>query len=950
MAKKRVKRSRSKQKHEREEAVTRLVSSRDRNERDEGEGIRRRAEWMQQFLGVADLCRLREEVDSFRSRKTRLRPLPRSSADVVDSPLRSELQILGRSIDGLKVSWAKNPAKRVTWGHTGRYVDVEARGPFPSARLRFVVSKKDIAHLYPDSVFVARWDENTKRFCLIPQSTYNHTGGYVFARITRPGLYTAIGLPSDPRILATLRLFSVMRAWLTLDPNLGPRFINPICKVILCADFMKEVIRDEKWLSQFELNPNDFPGGFGGGDICEECLGVDPDILPELGIIDLIDFPVRVIKPPIVFPPIWPRPCRGWENVGPVNVTGRIGVLAIHPTDGNRVFAGGTGGGVWRTIDGGNSWEPLMSGELSLAIGGLGISHSDPNVLYAATGEWTAGIGFPVDPVTSGVGAYRTRNGGQDWDLCASISSTFCAAVAVDPTNPNRVFVAGNRALHRTVNGGATWEIPPGNTDGIFDGQISDVVIDPNDVNRIYMGVHRDGVYRSTDGGDTWTRLQNGIATGAVADAPKIALGRIGAHGTQFVAVKMGDRVYTSIDGGNSFSRQTDTTDGIWFFAWCNMIAVDPTNEDVLFAGGSNLYRSTDGGSTWTQVGGYGTNVHADQQGVVFDPNNHNRLYVCTDGGIWASADNGVNWNFASRGLVATHFYVMAVSQTATLRYGGSIQDDDGYAYKGAADWEPLRSGEGGYVEYDPSNEMVIYHDTWSSQLRKSTDGGASWSTLGIDTDTNYGEPLAIARGDSNLLLALKTTGQIARSTDGGTTWNDVLNPGVQFSAICFAPSNDNHAYAGSMNGRVWHSSDGGANWAELDTTALPNARIQSMVVDWTDPLRVSAAFAGTGIRHLFRGDLDAAGNVTWVDVSGVLPAVSLPDLPLTGLALHPVLDEVIYVSTLLGVLRSVDGGDSWEPFDEGLPNAFVSDLDMRSRDGSLFASTMGRGMYRRYV
>jgi hypothetical protein len=135
-----------------------------------------------------------------------------------------------------------------------------------------------------------------------------------------------------------------------------------------------------------------------------------------------------------------------------------------------------------------------------------------------------------------------------------------------------------------------------------------------------------------------------------------------------------------------------------------------------------------------------------------------------------------------------------------------------------------------------------------------------------------------------------------------------------------------------------------------LDTTALPDAKIQTIAVDRNNPLRIFVAFAGSGIRHLFRGDIDVAGNAAWFDVSGLLPAVSLPDLPLTGLVLHPSLDEVIYVSTLLGVLRSIDGGDSWAPYDEGLPNAFVSDLDLRESPRSLFASTMGRGIYRRYI
>jgi hypothetical protein len=916
--------------------------------RDDGDSIRRRLEWTRRFLGVTDLSRLRKEIGRFLGRKAQMRMLSRDAADVVEG---AEGSVYSRA-QGVRhqVVETKSPAKQTTWGETGRYFEVRSRKPFASTAVRFEVGAKSTLHLYPESIVVARWDAQSKRFNVIPQSGYDERDGHVFARITRPGIYTAVGLPRDPRILVTLRIMALMRAWLPMDGKGGRLFIDRICQVILCADFMRDIVQDKKGLAEFGLQPEDFPGGFGEGNICEQCLGADPGRLPELDILDVSDLPLEVIKPEIIFPPIWPKPCRKWSNLGPVNVSGRTGALAIHPSNGNVLHAGTTGGGVWRTHNGGVTWSARMAEELSLAIGGLGIAASDASVLYAATGEWTSGIGFPTDPVVSGVGVYRTSNGGTDWDLCAPIPSVNCAAVAVDPTDPTRVFVAGDRAVHRSTNSGVSWDIAAGMTDGVFDGEISDVAIDPNDINRIYIGVQSDGIYRSTDGGNTWTRLQNGIDTGSVADAPKIALGRNGTHGSQFVAVKMGDRVYTSINGGTAFTRQTDVGNPIWFTAWANVMAVDPQNESILFAGASNLYRSTNGGSSWTQVGGYGTNVHPDMQAVVFDPADHNHVYVANDGGIWSSTDNGVTWTFASRGLVGTHFYTMGLTQTLPVRYAGAVQDDHGYRYAGAADWQPLNAGEGGYVEYDPTDANILYHDAWFSNLRKSTDGGATWTDLGIDTDTNYAEPLTISRANQNLLLVIKTTGVVSRSTNGGTTWTDVLTPGASLSAITFAPSDDHHAYVGSTFGRVWHSANRGLNWIELDTTTLPNAKIQSIAVDWTDPRRLYVALAGTGIRHLFRGDLDGAGAVAWFDVSGVLPAVSLPDLPLTGLALHPVHEEVLYVSTLLGVLRSADGGDSWAPFDEGLPNAFVSDLDMRVTDRSLFASTMGRGIYRRYV
>ncbi len=918
-------------------------------EKDDGNSIPRRVRWIQEYLGVPDLHRLGHEIERFRSRRFRLIPLPKSQTDP-GGQLKKAVEVSGPAVRSIRAGITRKISHKPSWGETGRYVSLKAKQEFPASSLRLGLKAADVKHLLPGSIHVARWEESVKRFMVIPQSGYNEEGQYAFARVTKPGLYTAIGLPRDPRLLTTLRLLSIVRPWIHGDRQVNRHFVDAICKVILCADFMRDFMGDEKLLAEIGLTPGDFTGGFGGGDICERCLSVNLPDLPEIDILEEANIPSSLIKIDFPIHLIWPRRCTRWENHGPRNISGRIGVLAVHPTNGNIVYSGTTGGGVWRTGNGGTSWSPKMFNELSLAIGGLGIAASNPNKLYAATGEWTAGIGWPVDPVVTGVGVYQTSNGGTDWDLCAPIGSRNCAAVAVDPTNPDRVFIAGERALHRSTNGGAAWDIPPGSAFGVFDGECSDVIIDPNDVNRLYLGVHRDGVYRSTDGGNTWNPLSNGIDTGAVADAPKIALGRNGTHGSQFVAVKMGDRIYTSINGGNTFTRQTDVGNPIWFTAWANVIAVDPQYENRLLAGASNLYRSTNGGSSWTQVGGYGTNVHADMQSVVFDPGNHNHVYVSNDGGVWQSTDNGVTWTFASSGLVATHLYVMSVSQTPTLRYAASVQDDDGYHYNGAPDWSSLRAGEGGYVEYDPKDHQVMYHDTWFSQLRKTTDGGTTWTNLGIDTDTNYAEPLAIGWNNSNFLLALKQSGIVSRSTNGGNSWTDVLTPGVILTAVKFSFLTDAIAYVGSNNGRIWITTNNGINWNELDTTALPNARVQSIAVDWNHPRRLYAAFAGTGIRHLWRGEVDVANNVNWFDVSGVLPAVSLPDLPLTGIALHPWWEETIFVSTMLGVLRSTDGGDSWAPFDEGLPNAFVSDLDMRRRDRSLWVSTMGRGIYRRYV
>jgi photosystem II stability/assembly factor-like uncharacterized protein len=908
------------------------------------------------MVGTADRARLLRDVAQAREQRARMHPVERASADP-ERPLRGPIE-LGEEVEGVaKASPASDPGKLPSFGGTGWFVQVHAEAGFSRTTLRFGLEPDAMRHLEPETIFVARWDEQDERLRLIPQSGFNAKKAYAYARVTRPGVYTAVGMPLDPRIRTTLHLMRAVSGWAGLEGRLD--LLPKICQLILCNSAVERLVGEDR-TDGFEgsgLSQGDFLGGFGGGNICEVCLGSKFGRVVELDILAVLDVPPYVLKP---WPPpkFWPRPCPAWASIGPSNVPGRINAMAIHPTNGQTVYAGAAAGGVFKTSNAGASWRPLWSEQLSLAIGGLAVAPSNGDIVYAATGEWENNVGAANNHFP-GVGVYRSTDGGSNWDLLAPIPSLNTAGLAIDPTDPNRVFVAGDTSLHRSTNGGASWDITPGNVRGIFDGVVSDVVIDPNDRNRLYIGVHNSGIWRSTDGGATWMQLTSGIATGAAANAPKIALGRNGASGTRFVAVKMAQQVYTSPDGGDMFTQQTDV-DVPWapFYPWANVIAVDLENEGVLFAGHASIYRSPDGGSTWNQVGGYGVPpVHPDQQALVFDPSNHDHVYLATDGGVYESTDNGVSWKAKSTGLVTTQCWTVGISQSPNLAYGITTQDNACYEHAAGDSFSEILGPEGGWIEYDPQDHQVIYADTWFAALQKSTNGGASWTGLGINTRDGNTEALAIARTNADLLLAVKSDGTVARSTTGGTganPWTTVLSPGVTISAVQFAPSNDNHAFAGSSDGRIWHSADGGASWPQLVATpaggTLPAALIHDIEVDWSDPLRIYVAFAALGVRQLWRGELGAGSSVTWFDVSGAQPAVSLPDLALTGLALDPDYEETIYVSSILGVYRSADGGESWHPFDEGLPNSWVSDLDIRKRDRALYASTMGRGLYRRYV
>jgi photosystem II stability/assembly factor-like uncharacterized protein len=613
-----------------------------------------------------------------------------------------------------------------------------------------------------------------------------------------------------------------------------------------------------------------------------------------------------------------------WESIGPANLSGRVGCLAIDPRFPDTVYAAASGGGVWRTDDGGMAWTPCMQFEVSLTIGGLAVAASCPTIVYAGTGEWTGDIGTGVDPVTSGIGVYKSHSSGKTWSLCAPIASTLCSVVVVSEVDADIVYVGGERALHRSRDGGATWDVPVGSQYGLLDGEVSDVALDPSDSRIIFVAMNHKGFFRSLDGGASWIQLTNGLPTGWRVDGPKIALGRNGPHKSRFITVKSGDLIFVSDDAGNSFRQVADLGDKIFFYGWCNLISVHPDNEDLLIAGSNNLHRSEDGGQTWLQVGGYGTNVHPDHHRLVWSLRN-GECYVCTDGGIWRSKDFGRRWRWISHGLIGGHFFVMSTSQTKEVRLAGSVQDDDGYISGTGGDWQPLARGEGGYVEFDPLDPSVIYHDTWWKPLARSDDAGSTWIELGVDTDDGLSKPLAIRPDRPRVLLAATQTGQLALSEDRGQSWSQVGVPRARVRCVAFAHPNSDLAFAAGDDRSVIVSYDGGKTWSQLDTSALPQGNIHALEVDPANPDTFYIIYQGASGDRVFCAQLGGTGSVGWTSMS----------------------EGSIFAACLVGVYKWSVQSQEWARFGVGLPNVVLSDIDFCAVDKSIYVSSLGRGIFR---
>jgi photosystem II stability/assembly factor-like uncharacterized protein len=619
-----------------------------------------------------------------------------------------------------------------------------------------------------------------------------------------------------------------------------------------------------------------------------------------------------------------------WLSIGPRNVNGRVKALAVHPTDHNTVYAGAASGGVWKSIDAGQSWRPLWDSQDTMAVAALAVAPSAPDTVYAGTGEWTPGWG----PGFAGTGLFSSTDGGATWAKHGTLTARRVAQVVVSHTDPNRVYVAGENGLERSNDGGSTWSV-------VHAGEASDVVIDPTNANVLYINVRSDGVYKTTDAGATWSKLA-AAPSGAAADWVRLAIGRSGTHGGSYVVAKRSGAISRSTDGGATWTAVAGTHGDASYHAWCNLLAVAPDDENVILAGGVSLERSADGGATWSSAAG---GLHSDHHRAVFAPSNTSIAYSCNDGGVYRSTNKGATFTKVSDGLIVTQFYDVGCWSPIATVLGGGTQDNGSNMTTGGLTWQNIFGWDGGYFVIDPANPRVMYAEHQNTDVHKSIDGGTTWvqKTAGITGSSPWTGVLTIDPADSNRLYV--GTQQVFRTTDGCATAWTASSQALAGDVTSIAVADSNHlvVYAGTSGGNVMRSGDAGATspWADK-SAGLPGRAVKDVVVDRFNADRVVVAVGDTSggtAQHVY---LTTNGGTMWNDISG-----NLPDVPVNAVAFHPSGTTTIYAGTDVGVFRTTNAGTSWQAFDNGLPNVPVTDLQVDPIGNLLVCATFGRGMYK---
>jgi photosystem II stability/assembly factor-like uncharacterized protein len=686
-----------------------------------------------------------------------------------------------------------------------------------------------------------------------------------------------------------------------------------------------------------------------------------------------------------------------WRHVGPFR-GGRVVAVVGHPTERATFYMGSTGGGVWRTTDGGTYWENISDGFFARAsVGALAIAESDPNVIYAGMGETTI-----RGSVSHGDGVYKSLDGGRTWAHCGLRETRNIGKVRVHPTDPDLVYVAAlghahgpnpERGVYRSADGGETWEHLLGR--GEEAGAV-DLSIDATNPRILYAafweGVHRahelvsggpgSGIFRSSDGGDTWENL------GEKPGVPNGPLGRIGIGASPARAGRVwaiiearAGAVLRSDDWGETWERVNEggeVRQRPWYYMH---IIAHPTEPETVWVMNLAAWRSIDGGRTFSQV----FFPHEDHHDIWIDPRDPQRMIEANDGGACVSFNGGASWSTIYNQPTTELYHVTTDTQTPYRLYGAqqdnttiSVASRSDSAVITQADTFEIGGGESGYIAVRPDDPNIVYagsfagvitrHDRRSGQRQNIaawSEEGAGWGAIDIKYRFNWTFPIVLSPHDPDTLYIASQF--VHRSHDEGRSWTIVspdltrndpakLGPsggpitidsnGMDYYCTIFAfaesPLVRGLLWAGSDDGLVHLSRDGGATW---DAVTPPDLPIWSLVGS-IEPSPHDPATAYLAIDRHRHDDFAPYLYKThdygrsWERIVAGLPG---GDFART-LREDPARPGLLYAGTEAGMWVSRDDGASWRSLRGNLPVVPVHDLVVK--DGDLVAATHGRGFW----
>ncbi len=648
-----------------------------------------------------------------------------------------------------------------------------------------------------------------------------------------------------------------------------------------------------------------------------------------------------------------------WQLIGPVQDIpasgggmGRVTCISFKPNNTNEVWIGTPAGGLWKSFDGGNTWENTTTDNLPvIGISDIVFNHQNANTVYIATGDYTAGD-------TYSVGILKSTDGGQSWN---TTGMTFNLSInrridklLMHPTDTSVLFAATTGGLFRTADGGTTWsQLRPG--------AFRDIEFKPGNPN-IVFACNNSQVFKSTNGGLSFAANSGGtgLPSGGVG---RISLGISPAAPSTIYALLSRSAnygylaTYKSTDEGATWNLVNDSPNllgwdpsgndngGQGFFTLT--ICVSPVNADEVFVGGVNIWKSTNGGADFElnahwYGGGGAPYVHADIHDMIFDPSNPSILLVGCDGGLFKSTDAGVNYTDCSAGLAIKQIYRMDNSRTnpGSIIYGSQ---DNGSNLFFANNFEMVLGGDGMDCLIDHTDASVMFTELYYGDMYKSYSNGSFFYPVSPPDTGAWVTPFAMAANNHDIMYAGYR--EIWKSIDNGESWTQSTN-GINgqgtYVDLSISDVDANVVFAIS-SGRVYKTINGGTNW-QIVNTGLPGNNYTRVLVKSGDPNTAYLTIGGfTASNKVF---MTFNGGSTWTN----LTKTGLPTVPVNCIAYQNNTNNRLYVGTDLGVYYTNDSMNTWLPFNTGLPNTVITDLEFQYSAGVLRASTYGRGIWQTVV